>query len=195
MNWHLFLSTYVLIFVAELPDKTAFATLLMAARGRPWPIFLGVALAFVIQSIVAVSFGGLIGQLPERWVHWGAACIFFIFAALEWKKSNAPEESVEAGVGNENSQTFWTSALRSFMVIFVAEWGDLTQLATATLAAKTKDLWTIFFSATLALWSVTVVAIFVGRYAQKFMQPKLLQRIAAVAFASVGLYFIKSSIF
>ncbi len=190
MNWQLFLSTFTLIFIAELPDKTAFATLLMAARGRAWPIFMGVALAFVIQSSVAILFGGIIGQLPERWVHFGAGVIFFIFAALEWKKSTESDCSSEAPP-TESSTDFWLTAWRSFLVIFIAEWGDLTQLATVTIAAKTKDLLTVFCSATLALWSVTALAIFLGGYAQRIIRPKLLQRFACVVFCLVGAFFMK----
>ena len=73
------------------------------------------------------------------------------------------------------------------MVIFIAEWGDLTQLASATLVAKTHQPLTIFLSATLALWSTSAVAIAIGHHAKKFIQPRLLQNIAAMAFAIVGI--------
>jgi putative Ca2+/H+ antiporter (TMEM165/GDT1 family) len=63
IDWKLLLSTFVLIFVAELPDKTAFATLLLATRKQPLAIFIGVAMAFVIQSVVASP---ILQRVPEQ---------------------------------------------------------------------------------------------------------------------------------
>ncbi len=80
MNWDLFRSVFFLIFIAELPGKTAFATLLLASRSRPTPVFIGVALAFTVQTIVAVLFGSLIALLPPNWVHLAAGLMFFWFA-------------------------------------------------------------------------------------------------------------------
>ena len=94
MDWTLFVSIFSLIFVAELPDKTAFATLLMASRGRPVAVFLGVAGAFLVQSAVAVGFGSLIALLPERWVHLAAGIMFLGFAAHTWFQKDE-EEVVE----------------------------------------------------------------------------------------------------
>ena len=73
------------------------------------------------------------------------------------------------------------------MVIFIAEWGDLTQLASATLVAKTHQAFTVFIASTLALWSTTALAILIGHHAKKLINPRLLQIIAAVAFALVGI--------
>ncbi len=191
MDWKLFFSTYSLIFLAELPDKTALATLLMAARGRPWPIFAGVAVAFLVQSLIAVSFGTIIGNFPEKWVHLGAGLLFIFFGFLEWRKSLEHEaEESSAEISAQGLQGFWRSAWSAFLVIFVAEWGDLTQLATATLAAREASPITIFFSATLALWSVTLLAIVLGRFAKKFIHQKFLQRFAALVFLGLGLYFL-----
>src|SRR5665213_4220104 len=169
MNWTLFFSTFSLIFVAELPDKTAFATLLMATRGKPYAVFFGVALAFVVQSIVAVSFGSVLGLLPERWVHLGAGILFLAFAALSWHESRQAEEE-EVTEATTKFTTFWKTAWKAFVVIFIAEWGDLTQLATASLAARYHEFpFVILISATLALWSVTALAIVVGSRMKDFI--------------------------
>jgi putative Ca2+/H+ antiporter (TMEM165/GDT1 family) len=77
----------------------------------------------------------------------------------------------------------WTS----FMVIFIAEWGDLTQLASATLVAKTHEAFTVFLASTLALWITTAIAILIGHHAKKLIDPLLLQKIAAATFAIVGI--------
>ena len=179
IDWKLFLSTLALIFVAELPDKTAFATLLLATRKQPLAIFIGVAMAFVIQSVVAVSFGSALGLLPRQWVSIGGAVLFMLFAFLMWRRKDHEEENLHLENQKSNFlRTIWSS----FVVIFIAEWGDLTQLATATLAAEHKKPVTIFLAATLALWTVTALAILVGNRAKKVIHPVLLQKIAAGAF-------------
>ena len=191
MDQKLFISTFILIFVAELPDKTALATVMMATRGSPLPIFIGVAAAFVVQTVVAVIFGSFIGKLPTAWVHLGAGIIFLIFAAFAWKKAHDEDEigdeTAKAGI---REPAFFTKVWSSFMVIFIAEWGDLTQLASASLVARYQDPVTIFFASIAALWSVTAIAIFIGRRLKGLIHPALLQRIAAAAFASAGAYFI-----
>lgn len=188
MNWPLFTSTFALIFVAELPDKTAFATLLMATRGRPWAIFLGSCAAFFIQSLVSVAFGSLFSQLPQRAVHFSAGVLFLIYAILALRRKN--DDSNEADFEANPCRRFWQNALSAFMVIFIAEWGDLTQLATASLAARYHEPITIFSAATLALWVVTAIAIIIGHRLKSALSPIILQRVAAAAFLAVGIYFL-----
>ena len=191
MDWPLFFSTYSLVFLAEFPDKTALATLMMATRNRAWPVFLGVATAFLIQSLVAVSCGSLLGKLPQEWVHWGAGILFLIFALAEWKKSLEKEDTDKPGdVAGSNSANFWKSSAKAFLVIFIAEWGDLTQLATATLAAKTAHPFTIFFAATLALWTATALVILLGKNIRGALPQRTMQRVAGLVFFCVGIYLI-----
>lgn len=195
MNWKLFTSTFSLVFVAELPDKTAMATLLMATRGRPWPLFIGVAAAFVVQTAVAVVFGDFFGRLPQRWVHLAAGVLFLIFAYAAWTRDEEADQekevtAVERAQGGTGS--FWRTAGSSFLVIFIAEWGDLTQLASASLVARFRAPVTIFTSSVLALWCVTALAIVVGNRAKNIINAAILQKIAAVAFFGVGMYFLVS---
>jgi putative Ca2+/H+ antiporter (TMEM165/GDT1 family) len=186
LDSELFWSTFGLIFVSELPDKTAFATLLLATRKNPYAIFVGVALAFVIQSVIAVSFGSALALLPRVWVRSGTGVLFLGFAVAMWLRKEEEERTEAENVGS----SFLKTALESFVVIFIAEWGDLTQLATATLQARYRDPVTILISAILALWCVTALAIIVGNRAKKVIQPVVLQKIAAGAFVVVGAYFL-----
>src|SRR5689334_4292195 len=94
MDWKLFGSTFALIFISELPDKTALATLLMATRNRPLPVFCGAAMAFVVQSGVAVSFGSLFTFLPEKLVHIAAGVAFLLLAVWMWRRV-PPVEAVD----------------------------------------------------------------------------------------------------
>src|SRR2546430_17186819 len=99
MDWKLFGSTFALIFVSELPDKTAFASLLLATRNRPLPVFCGAAGAFVIQSIVAVSFGSLFTFLPQKLVHIAAAVLFLVLAVGMWRRVSASEAATAQSDG------------------------------------------------------------------------------------------------
>jgi putative Ca2+/H+ antiporter (TMEM165/GDT1 family) len=181
LNLPLFGSTFLLIFLAELPDKTALATILMASRYKPLGVFAGVAAAYVIQNLVAVFFGGLIALLPPSFVHASAGVLFLIFAFLIWRHREELNEKFTP------KQTFLKTAVSSFTVIFIAEWGDLTQLAAVTLIARwPKDSWTIFLASTLALWICSGLMIWIGRKARKLFNPVPLQKFAALVFMSVG---------
>jgi putative Ca2+/H+ antiporter (TMEM165/GDT1 family) len=188
----LLLSTFALIFVAELPDKTAFATVLLASHYRPRAVFLGAAAAFTIQSVVAVCFGSVFSLLPRRGVQIGAGALFLALAILMWlRKGASPREF--AGDQEELRGTFVRTAWASFLVIFIAEWGDLTQIATAALVARYGDPLTIFAAATLALWAVAAIAIAIGRSAGRMIEPVVLQRIAAFSFAAIGVTLLARS--
>jgi len=184
----LFLSTFGLIFVAELPDKPAFATLLLATRKHPLAVFLGVAGAFVVQSLVAVTFGSVLGFLPEVAVKIGAAGLFFVFAISMWLRQDLEKQA--AHMAHETRAAFWKTVTSAFVVIFLAEWGDLTQLATAALEAQYRRPLTILLAAILALWCVTAMAIVIGHRLKQLMRPALLQKIAAIAFAIVGIVLV-----
>ena len=180
-GWPLFLSVFGVVFLAELPDKTALATLVLATRGRPLAVLLGSALALTIQSAVAVAAGSLVALLPERPVHVCAGGLFLVSAVLMWRREDDDDEAKAAADGG-----FLRATASAFAVIFVAEWGDLTQLATAALAARYRSPLIVFAAATAALWAVTAIAVVVGHHAGRLLDPKLTKRIAAVLFAVVG---------
>jgi putative Ca2+/H+ antiporter (TMEM165/GDT1 family) len=182
----LFAATFATIFVAELPDKTALAALLLASRRRPSGVFVGAAAAFAVQSAVAVAFGGALSRLPARWVRLGAGLLFLAFAVAMWRRR--PEESETGASGGGDA--FWPAAASSFAIIFIAEWGDLTQLATAALTAEAHRPLTIFLAATTALWSVTALVVLLGRRLGRAFDPRRLEMAAAVLFALIGAYFL-----
>jgi putative Ca2+/H+ antiporter (TMEM165/GDT1 family) len=189
----LFVSTFTLIFLAELPDKTAIATLLLAARGRAGAVFTGVAAAFAIQSLIAVTCGQVIGLLPTQWVHRGSGLLFLAFAAAYWHRAATAGKDEKPDTGHASKKSFPKTAWNAFVVIFIAEWGDLTQLATASLVARTREPLTIFLAATAALWAVTGLIVVLGARLKKAVKPRLLGAIAAGAFGLVGLYLIAES--
>jgi putative Ca2+/H+ antiporter (TMEM165/GDT1 family) len=182
----LFASTFAVIFLAEIPDKTAMATLMLATGSRPFAVFVGVAVAFVIQSAVAVAFGSVITLFPRDVVRMVAGGLFLVFAVMMWRRGVEADETSSDQPGAAQS-LFWPVAWKAFMVIFIAEWGDLTQLATAALAAKCAQPLTIFTAATLALWAVTALAVVVGQRLKHVIKPLIMQRVAAIVFALIGL--------
>jgi putative Ca2+/H+ antiporter (TMEM165/GDT1 family) len=185
------LAAYVfgVIFVAELPDKTALAALVLATRLKPWPVFLGASLALTVQSVVAVAAGSLVSLLPARSVHIGAGLVFVASSIVMWVREERPERAWQKGDDRSQTQSppsSWRAFATVFGVVFVAEWGDLTQFATAAFAAHEKAPLIVFTAATLALWAVTAIAVLIGNRAAKFLDPHITKRVAAVLFAAVG---------
>lgn len=177
----LFGTVFGVIFIAELPDKTALAALVLATRHRAAPVFLGAALALTVQSIIAVIAGSLLSTLPHEYVRIGSGLLFIVCAVVMWFRHQDDEKEAKEANG------FWRTLASVFTVIFIAEWGDLTQIGTAAFAAKYHD-WPIIMAASVAaLWCVTAIAVFVGNRAGKLLDPKITQKIAAVVFLGVGI--------
>src|SRR4051812_39704780 len=131
MSLTLFGTVFGIIFIAEVPDKTAIAAVVLATRHKALPVFLGTALALSVQSAFAVLAGALFARLDPRYVHIGSGAVFILFAAMMWFRKEE-EEDAEA----KEPTGFWRALATTFAVIFIAEWGDLTQLGTAALEAR-----------------------------------------------------------
>ncbi len=184
----LFFYVFGIIFVAELPDKTALAALVLATRSKASPVFTGTALALAVQSAVAVLAGRLFSLLPARPVHIVAGLVFVVSAGVMFfKKEESIEELAAGEPPTKATPTFLRTATHAFVVVFLAEWGDLTQIGTAALAARYAAPVVIFFASTLALCAAAGVAIAVGNRAARFLDPAIVQKVAAVLFALVGL--------
>jgi putative Ca2+/H+ antiporter (TMEM165/GDT1 family) len=180
--FQLVVSVYVVVFVAELPDKTALAALVLASRHAALPVFLGTATALTLQSVIAIAAGQLLSLLPPRPVHVVAGGVFVVSAVVMWLRkpdNDAPARSAK-------KPGFWHAVWLAFVVVFIAEWGDLTQLATAALAARYAAPVAVFIGATAALWSVAAIAVLVGNRAGKLLSASVTQKVAAVLFALVG---------
>lgn len=153
-----FLQAFGTIFPAELPDKTMVATILLVARyRRPLPVWIGATAAFAVHVIVAVAAGKLIGLLPRVPVQLAVATMFLVGAVLLFRAARGTEE-IPTETVVEDRAPFVAAVTGSFGLIILAEWGDLTQLATASLAAKNGyPVWT-GIGAWLALCSVAGIA-------------------------------------
>jgi hypothetical protein len=186
----LVVSTFGLIFLAELPDKTALAALVLATRFRARDVVLGAGLAFTIQTIVGVAAGSVLTLLPVMPIRVASGVGFLIFAYLAYKRASE-KEAKEETAGIRAGNPAW---LASFLVIFAAEWGDLTQLATAALVAQTRQPLSVGIGALLALWAVTLIAAYSGSRLARLVKPKLLNQISAVLFAVIGVAIIVTAI-
>ncbi len=135
---------FVAIFPVELPDKTFIATLVLATRYRPLLVWIGVTSAFLVQTVVAVTFGGLLAQLPRTPVEVAAALLFLVGGIILLRGvSDADEEETQTEAEFASKGAAGATGIRAvatcFTVLFLAEWGDLSQLLTASLAMRYDD--------------------------------------------------------
>jgi len=160
--------TFGAIFLVELPDKTFIATLVLSTKFRPLLVWIGVGLAFLVQTLIAVALGKVIAQLPIDWVRLGAAAMFLTGAVLLFREARGAdaaegdtEEEFAARAGTPKAGFAAIGA--SFLVLFAAEWGDLSQLLTLSLVAKYDDPVSVFLGAWGALLAVSGLAVVLGR--------------------------------
>jgi Ca2+/H+ antiporter, TMEM165/GDT1 family len=191
-------TVYPVIFISELPDKTMFASLVLATRGRALVVWAGAATAFTVHVCIAVTVGAaLFTWLPQRAVQALAAALFLVGAALAFRgattgltrgeptgaepgaatpggaepstgagptahaaNSAGPTTTTDPVVAQDSSRRLF---ITTFVVVFLAEWGDLTQILTASLAARFHAPLAVGVGAGLALWSVAALAVIAGR--------------------------------
>ena len=183
MDLAVVLTTFVVIFPAELPDKSLFASLVLGTRFRPLPVFCGVAAAFGVHVVIAVTVGSVFSLLPERLVLFVVAALFAGGAALLLlgKEEDDPD-AAEATRAVADRRPVHV-ALASFGVVFLGEWGDITQITTANLAARYSDPVSVGLGALLALWSVSALALTVGRGLVQRVPTRLVRRLTGVVLA------------
>jgi putative Ca2+/H+ antiporter (TMEM165/GDT1 family) len=169
-------TTFALIFLAELPDKTALASLVLATRYPGRYVFLGAAGGFTVQVALGVAAGSLLALLPHRALEAVVAGLFLIGAGIMLWHARGTEPEEEPEVKPVTSP--WRAMLVSFSVITVAEFGDLTQIVTANLAAK-YDWASVAVGAVLALWLVAALAILGGQALLRLVPLTLVIRAAA----------------
>ena len=171
------------ILLVELPDKTLVATLVLSTRYRPRPVLAGVAAAFAVQCVLAVTAGGLLHLLPHRLLE-GIVAVLFAVGRSCWLGRAWPSEEQEvtedtpAGYGLSDRRIFGIS----FGVLFAAEWGDASQLATAGLVARYGQPVAIGLGAFIALVGVAFLAVGLGKVILRRVPLQLLHRLAAVLF-------------
>ncbi|MET8950898.1 TMEM165/GDT1 family protein [Streptomyces sp. NPDC004393] len=172
------------IFLAELPDKTALAGLVLGTRYRASYVFVGVAAAFLVHVVLAVAAGSLLTLLPQQIVHGITGVLFLGGAAVLLLRKGDDDEEVR----RPENQSFWKVASAGFMLILIAEFGDLTQIMTANLAARYDDPLSVGLGAVLGLWAVAGLGIVGGKALMKRVPLKLITRIAALLMLGLGVW-------
>ncbi len=187
-----FAVTFSAIFLAELPDKTMIATLLLSTHfHRRLPVWGGVTLGYAVHVLLAVIFGTALSQLPTTPIHILVGLLFLTGGVMTWRAGSSADhdETAQWSASISNARVVWTAA----SVILVAEFGDLTQLATAGFAARFDDPIAVGIGSIVALSSVSGLAVLAGGWLQKKVPLNKIQRTAAVLFASIGIVTIVSA--
>ncbi|MCP5413622.1 MAG: TMEM165/GDT1 family protein [Chromatiaceae bacterium] len=188
MDYSVLLSTFTLLFLAEMGDKTQLMAMTLAHRYRIAPVIVGTFAAFLLLNLLAVLVGeGVSRLLPREVVLVVAGILFLFFAYRSWTAADESEDDVSAA----DHRQAW---IVSFILIFVAELGDKTQLAMVALAAQSGALWSVFVGGTLALWSVSLVGILVGRTLLRRIPAHWVHRAAALLFFAFGLIAIGGAV-
>ncbi len=189
MHPGIILLVFAVIFVAELPDKSLFAALILGTRYPAFYVWLGAAAAFFVHVVIAVTAGRLLTLLPHRVLQAVIAILFLVGAALILFGKHGLEDTPEPGqLTKREIHSPWRVFGTSFSVVFIGEWGDITQIATANYAAKYHDPINVAAGAILGLWAVTALAVTAGNRALTFISPKVLQRITGLILLGFGIF-------
>jgi Ca2+/H+ antiporter, TMEM165/GDT1 family len=179
VNFAIVVAVFPIIFVGELPDKTMFASLVMSTRGKPRSVWLGAAAAFVVHVTIPVTIGVTIVHLLPRRVGEGVVALMFLAGAALALREAAKAKEEEALV--ERAAAWGRRVVTTaFIVIFLAEWGDLTQILTADLAAHYYSPFSVGLGAVLALWAVAAVAVIGGQSLLRFVNIRTIRIVTAV---------------
>ena len=192
MDLATFFSVFAAIFVVELPDKTFIAALVLSTRYRPLAVWIGVGVAFGVQCLVAVSVGAVATLLPETLVKAVTLVIFLVGAVVLVRTApgaeaaeKEQEEEFEARAAEP--RTFFTAMVTSFLVLFAAEWGDLSQLLTISFVTRFHDHVNVFLGAWAALLTVSGLAVLAGRVLLRHLRLSLLHYVGAAVCLTLAL--------
>ncbi|TGZ10461.1 TMEM165/GDT1 family protein [Streptomyces rhizosphaericola] len=177
------ITAFGLIFLAELPDKTMFASLAMGTRMRPLYVWFGTSSAFIVHVAIAVGAGSLIGLLPDWTVKLVSASLFAFGAFILLRGSAGDDDETEV----KSVTGFWPVYSTAFMAVFISEWGDLTQITTANLAAS-NGTWSTAIGSAAALMSVSALALLAGKFIASRVPLKTVQRIGGICMLGLAIW-------
>jgi putative Ca2+/H+ antiporter (TMEM165/GDT1 family) len=184
-----------LVFVAELGDKTQLIALGFGARHRVVPVLIGMFLGYGLANLAAVVVGGILGAtLPTRALGIGGGILFLVFALWSLRPERADEGSTEddpeAAMPSRPARAVVPSVA---LAVLVAEMGDKTQLATATLASQGPPV-LVWIGATVGIVAAGAVGVFVGRFVGTRLPERVTRLGSAALFAVFGVVLIVVSL-
>ncbi len=190
-----FVGVIVIMFLLELPDKTMIATIVMSTRARPSSIVLGASAGFVVQMGIAVAAGSVLTLLPTRPKDFVVAALFLGGAAYLLLVPEKQEEVEGEREGErERVGTRWREVSTAFTVIFLGEFGDLTQIQAANFSAKTHQPVEVFLASSLAMIAVSFLGAYGGRALQRIVPLRLIRLGGGVIFAGLGVYTVVQAV-
>ena len=180
MSIEVIFSSFLLIFLAELGDKTQLVVLALAHRYRATPVIAGAFAAFALLNLLAVLFGEWLSNIvPSEVILGFAGLLFLYFAYRLWRQTDTEDKEMD-------EKNYGWIFISTFCLIFVAELGDKTQLATIALVIQSQQLWSVFWGSTIALFAVTIVAVAGGNLLRR-VPSTWIRYTAALLFAVFGL--------
>jgi Ca2+/H+ antiporter, TMEM165/GDT1 family len=195
VNFSVLLLVLGVVFIAELPDKSMFASLALSTRFRKSYVWTGAACAFLVHVIIAVTAGRFLTLLPKRPLEPAVGALFLIGAGLLLFGKDEDESKERTKLTHESDKeapgTFGGVFATSFTVVFLGEWGDATQIVTANYAAKYHELLSVAIGATLGLWLVAAFGIFIGSRLLEKIPTRVVQRVTSailLLFAAISIW-------
>jgi Ca2+/H+ antiporter, TMEM165/GDT1 family len=186
-----FAAVFAITFLAELSDKSLFVSLVLGTRYRPLYAWTGTAAAFTVHVAIAVAAGqALATLLPHRLLTAIVAGLFLAGAAYLLVTSFRQEdrEGLDAARAADRQPSFLRVSGMAFALIFLAEWGDITQITTANLTARYDDPVSVFLGATLGLWAAAALAVGFGAKSLTLIPMAWARRISAAILFGLGAY-------
>jgi putative Ca2+/H+ antiporter (TMEM165/GDT1 family) len=185
LNFAIVAAVFPIIFIGELPDKTMFASLVMSTRGKPFAVWVGAAGAFAVHVVIATTVGvALFHLVPHRVLDGIVALLFLAGAVLAIREASKAQQ--EEGLVEKEAASGRRVVVTAFIVIFLAEWGDLTQILTANLAAHYHSPVSVGVGALLALWAVAGLAVIGGQSVLRIVNIRTLRIVTAVALVALA---------
>ena len=193
MNVGTFAGIFALMFVLELPDKTFIATVVMSTRARPAMIVIGASVAFILQMGLAVGAGSLLTLISTRWKDLVVGLLFLAGAAYLLLVSEAHEQAAgEREAAPEHRATRWKEISTAFAVIFIGEFGDLTQIQAANFEAKLHQPLEVFLASSIAMVGVSFLGAYGGAALVRVVPLARIRVVGGLIFAGLGLWTLLS---
>ncbi|MCK6392007.1 MAG: TMEM165/GDT1 family protein [Azonexus sp.] len=174
-------TSFFLIALAEFGDKSQLVCMTLASRHRALPVALGAIVAFALLNFLAVMFGAAVAAWLPAWIVTltvGLLFALFGIAALRFKDEDEDETIVE----QPGKSVFATT----FLMIFLAEFGDKTQIAVAGLGSTGHGT-AVWLGATLALTVTSLLGIYAGQRLLGRLPLTWIHRISGVLFLILAL--------
>lgn len=178
---------FVSVYLLELPDKTSLVVITLAPRGS-LQVWLGASAALILQAALSVGAGVILSRVAGTWIHWVEVLSFLGFGGWLWRTAHDDDE----GEGGPPGQgTAWLAA---FLLVFVAEFGDLTQLSMVAWAARIHVSWAVFVVSSVALTLAALTSATAGHWIARRVSYVRLKQAGAVLFFAVGTLLLAGAI-